>query len=100
MNSGRASLHDLLDTLRKPALKDPAPLHSFYRANFNLDDLTDRKWYAVEESHPNHNWKSKFLLGILRFAVYDAWVYSTKAEYSDWKTWRSDIAQILYFFCN
>ena len=96
MNDGRSNLHDLLSALQQPALKDPAPLHVFYRAHFNLDDLTDRKWYAVEEHHPNHCWKSKFTLGILRFAVYDAWVHSTKAEYLPWKEWRMKIAQILY----
>ena len=95
MNSNRVALNDLLEALKRPAIKDPAPLHNFYRAHFNLDDLTDRKWYAVEECHPNHEWKSKFTLGILRFAVYDAWVHSTKAEYLDWKTWQMNVAQKL-----
>lgn len=98
MNTNRAALSDLLAVLLQPALKDPAPLHNFYRAHFNLDDLTDRKWYAVEEHHPNHSWKSKFTLSILRFAVYDAWVFGTKAEYSCWKNWRMTLAQKLYKF--
>ena len=96
MNGNRAALHDLLAILKKPALKDPAPPHNFYRANFNLDDLTDRKWYAVEEHHPNHTWQSKFTLGILCFAVYDSWVYGTKAEFSSWLDWRMQIAEKLY----
>jgi len=55
MNGSRVALNDLLEMLKEPALKDPAPLHNFYCAHFNLDDLTDCKWYAVEECHPNHN---------------------------------------------
>ena len=96
MNEKRSEINDILDELRKPAIPDPAPLHDFYVSHFNLDDLTNRKWYAVEETHPNHNWKSKFTLGILRFAVYDAWVYGTKGQYLPWLDWRKEIAQILY----
>ena len=43
MNSDRTELHDLLAALKKPALKNPAPLHTFYHTHFNLDDLTDHK---------------------------------------------------------
>ena len=96
MNSSRSALHDLEATLLKPAFKNPAPLHNFYVAHFNLDDLTDRKWYAVEENHPNHNWCSKIVLGILRFAVYNSWVHGTKAEVMSWKSWRIAVATKLY----
>jgi hypothetical protein len=73
-------------------------LHDFYVSHFNLDDLTDRKWYTVEETHFNHHWKSKFVLGILCFTVYNTWVYDTKAQYQLWKAWWMDIAQKLYIY--
>ena len=98
MNAKQQLLNNLLQVLKKPALKDPASLHAFYWTNFNLDDLTDRKWYAVEECHSNHYWQSKFTLGILCFAVYDAWIYFTKANYASWKDWCMDLATKLYHF--
>ena len=55
MNSARNAINDMLEVLKKPAIKDPAPLHNFYCTHFNLDDLTDKKWYAVEKCHLNHN---------------------------------------------
>jgi hypothetical protein len=87
MNSNRSAVNDLLEAIKKSGLKSPVPLHDFYVSHFNLDDLTNHKWYAVEETHPNHHWKSKFVLGILCFAVYDTWVYGTKAQYQPWKAW-------------
>jgi hypothetical protein len=47
IHSKRTTVNNLLAVLKKPALKDPA-------THFNLDDLTDCKWYAVEECHSNH----------------------------------------------
>jgi hypothetical protein len=56
----------LIDTQNIP---DPAPIHNQYRDLFNLVDLGDHYWYEVNETHANWIWKSKLLLGILRFAV-------------------------------
>jgi len=81
INTQWAAIHNLFKVLKRPVLKDLAPLHNFYGSHFNFDNLIDHKWYAVEECHSNHSWKSKFLLSILCFAVYDTCAYDTKVEY-------------------
>jgi hypothetical protein len=55
-------------------MTDSTPIYDFYKAHFNLDDLTDHKWYAVEEYHSNHNWKCKMVLVLLHFMVYDGYI--------------------------
>lgn len=62
----------------------PAPAHDFYKAHFNFDDLVNRKWYAVEETHPNLSWKSKMILALMCFMVYDVWVHSTRSVCKRW----------------
>jgi hypothetical protein len=73
-------------------LPDPPPLHDFYRSWFNLVDLADRKWYSVENHHQQQNWKAKMIHAILRFAVLNAWVYSTTSNFMKWKEWRKQAA--------
>ena len=53
MNGNISAVNDLLHVLKQPAIKDSALLHNFYHAHFNLNNLTDCKWYAVEKCHPN-----------------------------------------------
>jgi hypothetical protein len=71
----------------------PGPPHAYYLSQFNLIDLANRKWNAVEEHHQNHHWKSKMILMILRFAVLNSWVYATKISLTKWKQWRFALAQ-------
>jgi hypothetical protein len=66
-------------------LLDPPSLHDFYRSWFNLVDLADRKWYSVENHHQQQNWKAKMIHAILRFAVLNAWAYSTTSNFMKWK---------------
>src|SRR5947209_291987 len=63
--------------VEKKQFPDPAPLHDFYRAHFNLVDLTDRYWYKVQENHGNWKWRSKMLFSIMRFAMINVWVCSS-----------------------
>ena len=46
-----------------------APLHHVYFSFFNLIDIGDGYFYACDESHPNHFWKSKMLQSIMWLGV-------------------------------
>jgi hypothetical protein len=72
---------------------DPSPLNETYGDWFNLVDLLDRKWYAVEEAHQHHSWRRKLLLAILRFAVLNCWTYATGVEHEPWLLWRVKLAK-------
>ena len=69
LNAEVSAVDKVLKDIQSKWQADPAPIHNFYKAHFNMDDLNDRKWYAVEECHLNHNWKSKMIIAILRFIV-------------------------------
>ena len=81
--------------MEKNFLPDPAPLHNIYREYFNLVDLADRYWYSVQETHPNICWKSKLLLGNMRFGILNAWVLSVGVNYEEWKEFRANLARVL-----
>ena len=66
-------VEQIITEISKPANIDPAPIHDFYRANFNLIDLVDRRWYSTEEHHAHHSWQTKLVLAMLRLAVMNAW---------------------------
>jgi len=76
-------------------LADPTPMHVFYRDYFNLIDLINRHWYAVEEHHYHQNWKTKVILAILHNATINAWAYATKLDYLEWPAWRTALVQKL-----
>jgi len=77
------------------AFKGNGPLHESYKDNFNLVDLIDRQWNAVEEHHHHQDWRTKYLLFVLRFAVYNAMVHSKVAFGKEWLQYRTDIAKAL-----
>ena len=79
-------------TVNSRSLADPAPLHNHYRSWFNLIDLVDRKWYAVESHHQQYQWRSKMIQAILRYAVLNAWVYAAQINFHKWKDWRKTVA--------
>jgi hypothetical protein len=60
-----------------------------------LVDLADHYWYQVNGTHANWIWKSKLLLGILRFAALNCWVYSIQTKYEVWKDFRKNLAKEL-----
>lgn len=95
LNQECSALDQLLVDIASKTSPDPSPCHNFYKANFNMDDLNDRKWYAVEEHHPNHHWQGKMLIALMRFMVYDAWVVSTRTEYELWLEWHEKLAKVL-----
>jgi hypothetical protein len=81
-------MEELKKQIRALSFENPGPPHQLYRAFFNLVDLADRKWYEVEDHHGNHSWKSKMILSILRFAVLNSWIYSTRIQFESWLDWR------------
>ncbi len=78
--------------LQMVRIGDPAPLHSFYRDWFNLVDLADRLWYAVEENHGTWSWKFKAALSIMKYFMINVWSRSILEEWQDWKDFRANLA--------
>ena len=74
---------------------DP-PVNDFYRNFFNLVDLSDRRWYSVEEHHPIHQWKTKMLFAILRNAMLNVWTRAYLDCYSCWIDFREFLALRLF----
>jgi hypothetical protein len=85
-------VESLMKQVQTDSLPIPGPAHDFYRAYFNLIDLADRKWNAVADHHGIWHWRTKMILTILRFAVLNAWTYSTKIRYEPWLEWRLTLA--------
>jgi len=70
-------------------------MHVFYRDYFNLIDLINGHWYAVEEHHHHQNCKTKVILAILHNAAINAWGYTTKLDYLECPAWRTALVQKL-----
>ena len=71
------------------------PLHQVYKSHFNWVDLADRSWNMVEEHHPHRDWKIKYLLLLLRFAVLNAMTHSKQNHGENWKQFRATVARQL-----
>lgn len=69
-----------------------APIHDFYRDHFNLIDLHDRYWYRAQDSHHNHSWKSKLLLGNMKIAMINAWVACELVHHKPYLDFRKHVA--------
>ena len=81
--------------LKSTFYEDPAPLHDNYKSYFNLVDLLDRYWYKVQETHANHHWKGKSLLGVLRLVIINCWVLSILEDFEKWPEYRLNLAKAL-----
>ncbi len=84
-----------LGTLRKKIeiefQANTPPVNEHYHKWFNLLDLADGYWYDAQENHQNQSWKSKMLLGILRFVVINSWVFHVQHSYSQWMVYRENV---------
>ena len=98
LNTHLESILTAMKTIKEVALPDPAPLHDFYKAHFNFIDISDRRWYAVQEHHGNHNWRSKMLQFMLRYVVLNAWTHAIKIEYMHWKDWHGELGTALALY--
>jgi hypothetical protein len=98
VHRSRTALETLRMRTKTISTPDPAIIHNFYHAYFNLVDIADRYWNEVEEHHHYQNWKSKVLLMILRFAVLNLWVYVARTEYQEWKEFRNKLAKEMIKF--
>jgi hypothetical protein len=97
-NQHRLEWETLKFQLHKKFVEDPAPIHLFYQSHFNYVDLVDRSWNAVEEHHPNHDWKCKMVLTILRFGMINCWTCAIQKKFTLWKIWREKLAKNLADF--
>eukprot|EP01105_Mastigella_eilhardi_P026312 TRINITY_DN7520_c0_g1_i2.p1 TRINITY_DN7520_c0_g1~~TRINITY_DN7520_c0_g1_i2.p1 ORF type:complete len:153 (-),score=33.93 TRINITY_DN7520_c0_g1_i2:25-426(-) len=95
---GAAQLAETVRLLRDFYLVEPAPLHDFYKDYFNLVDLVDRRWNAVEHHHAIFNWKTKMTLILLRLGVYNAWAMMSAATGIEWLQFRETLAAQLVAF--
>ena len=75
--------------------KEPAPLHNFYFEKFNAVDIGDGYFYACDEKHPNHFWKSKMFMSIMRLGVLNVWILYSECEYMQWMDFRENLANFL-----
>ena len=91
LNTDHTEVDKMVEKIKSCNTKDPAPLHNFYRHHFNLIDLDDHYWNQVEQHHGNHNWRSKFLEIIFRFAVLNSWIHGNKSEPVLWRDWHEDL---------
>ena len=59
------------------------------RRNFNAEDQANRLWYQAEVKQTVKVWTSKFLWGLLRVLIGDAWVLYSEAgsimKYADFR---------------
>ena len=62
----------LVSACQKAAFKTKAPHHELYRKNFNAEDLANKRWYKTEGTDPAPVWTSKFVWGLLRQCVMNA----------------------------
>lgn len=95
IHKNASEMNQLLKSVETKWSDDPAILHDVYRRHFNLLDLADKYWYQVQETHPNHNWKSKILFSILRFAVINSWVFYSQHQYEKWIEFRENLGKTL-----
>lgn len=69
-----------------------APVNDFYKKHFNLVDLANRQWYSFNESHGNHNWRSKLLIAIMRYFIANVWVLHLPVECETIEEFRHSLA--------
>lgn len=79
-------------TVHSGGKPDPAPLHDFYRAWFNLIDSGNRYWYEVADAHHNQSWKSKMSFGLFRAQFLSFWAIIASKNFQDWRDFRRSFA--------
>lgn len=75
---------------------EKAPMNDFYRLWFNLVDLSDRRWYSVEECHKNYKWQSKMLYALLRYGIMNCWVMASGRHYQEFINFRDELITLLF----
>ena len=91
-------MHQLNNYIKSQYFSTPALLHDFYRSHFNLIDVSDGYWYDVNNSHANHNWKSKMIFNIIKYSIINIWVYVSKKQWMTWIDFREYLAKELITF--
>ncbi len=78
------AVESIKNYLKTNQFADSAPLYNFYKEWFNLVDLTDRLWYAVEENHGNWRWRSKLFFEIMKYFIISVWSRFVAYEWKEW----------------
>ena len=92
-----SSVDKVYCSITSSAPPDPAPAHQVYRKWFNLVDKANKKWYAVEEHHGHQDWRAMMILSVLKFGMWNAWVYCSRVVYAKWIAWRKATARLVMF---
>jgi hypothetical protein len=51
----------------------------------------DKKWYSVEKHQGYHIWRGKIVVGLMRLAIINAWVWPIRTNYMDWPLWHETV---------
>lgn len=79
----------LLAKLRRATHHSTATQHTYYRKNFNSEDLANRLFYRIENEEIVKVWTSKFVWSVIRLAIGNAWTI--------WQEETSDIRKYSQF---
>ena len=96
LNSDMTLVRKVSKYLKETSFSGMSPGNELYRAGFNPVDLADRLHARVKSGHGIRNWKTAFLLNILRNAVINSWVFTQQTIYKDWLPYRGLIIMFLF----
>jgi hypothetical protein len=88
-----SEVEQIQKAILKGSLPDPSPTHNFYRDWFNCVDMSNRRWYSVEECHAHYSWKTKMLLTILRFGIMNLWTSYLSKKFYTFLSFRTELAE-------
>lgn len=95
MNSDIDKAEGVLLALSKANFENMHIPNKLYRQHFNLVDLVDRYCAQFKNGHGVNNWRTKYILNILRTAIVNCWVRTQTLFYSSWATYRESLAEKL-----
>jgi hypothetical protein len=78
VHGDKSVLEQMNDHLVEKIWSKPAKIQDLYVANFNLVDVANKYWYMTDDKHPKRNWRIRFVLALLRFAIINAFTISAK----------------------
>ena len=88
-NLDREANDRLFNELSSVKFSETALRHDLYRKNFNAEDLANRMWYKTEGSEAVRFWTTKFMWGLIRQSLINAFVVykdsGATTSYADWR---------------
>jgi hypothetical protein len=98
ISNGQTPVRRLIHSLKNQYHTEKSPIHDHYSTNFNYVDLADRRFYEVNETHPNQNWHRKLFLGLMRMVMINCWTHSVSTKGLSWLDFRQVLARELAEF--